>query len=363
MYTREVKQSVLVLLGTLFLFSLISLLVLSSVSPQSLWSQAIAFLIGGVVLYMSARLPFSAWKKLAIPLLLSVIFLFLLTFILGKTTKGSTRWISLGIGQFQPSQFGKPIYALALTVLAGASLKKPRKIMKFLGYALVPAGLVFFQPDLGTAVIYITIAGAVILASDMPVQYLLGLLVVCVVLGTLSWFVVLRDYQRQRIYSFVHPDQNALHAGYNARQAMIAVGSGKIFGRGLGHGIQSGLKFLPEKHTDFFFSSISEELGLIGGGIVLVLYGMLFSVLHRIMHTARDPVSKIFMFALISGLFAQTAINIGMNIGLLPITGITLPLLSFGGSSVVSTCLFLGIASSAAKTAKPGSVVEFRSFL
>ncbi len=167
-----------------------------------------------------------------------------------------------------------------------------------------------------------------------------------------AWQYVLQDYQHKRIEVFLNPDKDPKGKGYNVRQAIIAVGSGEMFGRGLGRGLQSQLKFLPERQTDFIFASASEEIGFIGVSVLLGLYYLLFRRLLRIMKYARDDLAMYITGGVLFLFLAQVIINIGMNIGLLPVTGIPLPFLTYGGSSLLVTCIALGIVQNVARQSK-----------
>lgn len=267
----------------------------------------------------------------------------ILTLFLGKVSKGAIRWLPIGPVHIQLSELAKPV--LALTVAAWCSMKGRQKRYEIIGPALLGGlmvGLVFLQPDLGSAMCLAIISIAAVYFSASSLRSLLPWVGAMLVLGLIVWQFFLYGYQKQRIYSFISPKEHTA-SSYNAEQALIAVGSGKLEGRGIGHGVQSNLKFLPEFHTDFFFAALAEELGFVGVGVVLLLYGALFLLLSKGFH-ATSPVVRFYSYAYFAGLFFQTIVHIGMNTGLFPVTGIPLPLLSSGGSSFVSTALGLGIA-------------------
>lgn len=306
-------------------------------------------------------IPFSIWKGLSIPLFVLVCVALIMTLVLGKTTKGSTRWISLGSAQFQPSQLAKPL--LALYVCALLVKRKQSKKLARITLGILPVLLVFAQPDLGTALVLTSVFALSLYFSHVPIKILLGLLVFGLVIGAISWSFILRDYQKQRILSFVSPTEDVLGRDYHANQSVIAIGSGKIFGRGLGHGTESSLRFLPERQTDFMFASYAEELGLVGVVLLLFLYMFLFAILLWMGKKIIDPTGKAFTLTMIGTLFVQTGMNIGMNLGLLPITGITLPLMSLGGSSIISILFTFGLIASAYRANPRRHLVEIRSFV
>jgi len=215
----------------------------------------------------------------------------------------------------------------------------------------LPIFLIFRQPDLGTTLVILAVWLGMILAQGLELKFLLSLLILSAVGLPFSW-LFLKDYQKLRILTFLNPESDPLGAGYNLIQAMIAVGAGGIFGRGLGRGTQSQLAFLPEARTDFIFASLAEELGLFGSLILLLLF--LFLSL-RILKAAREAPDD-FGYYLCAGVFSlltfQVFVNVGVNIGILPITGITLPLVSQGGSSVLAVMTCLGLVESVARARK-----------
>ncbi|MBI5614414.1 rod shape-determining protein RodA, partial [Candidatus Gottesmanbacteria bacterium] len=259
--------------------------------------------------------------------------------------RGASRWISIGGTQIlQPSELSKPLFLLAFAWLIE---KFPPRQIRFLPlhvlFFLVPFLLVYTQPDLGTSIVYVLMWFAMMIAGGLSLFFV-------ALFGLGAFFLIpivfslLKDYQRTRIFTFLDPALDPKGAGYNAIQAMIAVGSGQFFGRGLGRGTQSHLRFLPEFHTDFIFATLVEEFGFFGGFLLLVSYAVLF--VRIIIVTFSDASHSLFVFAYSFGLFSmllvQVFINVGMNMGLVPITGITLPLVSYGGSSVLSICMGFG---------------------
>jgi rod shape determining protein RodA len=219
-------------------------------------------------------------------------------------------------------------------------------------YAALPAALIFWEPDLGSALIVMAVWFGIMLISPLRKTYIVVFLVVALAFAGLAWEFVFHDYQRQRVEVFLNPDKDPRGQGYNVRQAIIAVGSGEALGRGLGRGIQSQLKFLPERQTDFIFASAAEEIGFIGSGVLLFLFYLLLRRLMRIMKYARDDLAMYITGGILFLFMAQVLVNIGMNIGLLPVTGIPLPFLTYGGSSLLVTCIALGIVQNVARQSK-----------
>ncbi len=267
----------------------------------------------------------------------------MLTF-LGPNVRGSTRWLEIMGFRLQPSEIVKPFLILCWTsFLIKYPPDKLRNVFKNIGLFLLPWILVFRQPDLGNAIVYFGIWLTAIILSGLPWKYIIGGGLIGIISLPLS-YNLLQHYQQLRLLIFFNPGLDPKGAGYNAIQAMIAVGSGSWFGRGFGRGTQSLLKFLPEFHTDFIFASFSEEFGFIGALLLIVLY---FVLLWQILKVASNLIANqrafIFTVSIFTLIFIQMVVNIGMNLGLMPITGITLPLMSLGGSSLISIWVGLGI--------------------
>lgn len=219
--------------------------------------------------------------------------------------------------------------------------------------------LIFKQPDLGNVLIYGFVMVMMILVTSIAWWKLLLVSGITLISQPLMWFV-LKDYQKARIESFINPQADPRGAGYNALQAIIAIGSGRLLGLGLGRGTQSHLLFLPEYHTDFVFASISEELGFLGSGIVIIFYLILLGRIIYISINTKNTFAKVFTLGIFAQIFGQVFINIGMNLGVMPITGITLPFLSYGGSSIISTFIGLGIVNNIAKSVKLQAPIEIK---
>lgn len=332
--------------------SVIGLLVINSLSKEYFQQQWLSLLVGLIFFFIFAQIDFIVWQKF-FWLIYFVINLFLLsTFIFGETVRGATRWIDLGLGKLQPSEIIKPFliifFATFLTVKKD-SLPEPIKSMdlkRVILYFLTlfpPFFLIFRQPDFGSAVIIGAVWFVLLLMSPLKLSWLI--LLITVALGSfLPVQYLLAPYQRQRLQTFINPQFDPLGVSYNVIQSIIAVGSGRLFGRGLGRGTQTYLQFLPENHTDFIFASLTEELGLFGAGLVIVLFVLL---LLRLLYLSQKQTffsaAQLSMLGLTMMIFLQMFVNIGMNLGLLPVAGITLPFLSYGGSSLVSNWLSLGI--------------------
>lgn len=331
-----------------FLLLSLGITVIYSSSPVLAYQQII-FGVAGFILYLLLRsFDYKSLAGLIKPAYFIALFLLVVTLILGIETRGSVRWIPIGPFNLQPSEFAKPVLILALALFWSKNLPSWRNIFKSFLILLPIAALIFRQPDLGTSLTVFFIWLIILFASQISLLKLLSIGMAVLLILPTSWFF-LQDYQKQRVESFLSPAQDPQGIGFQVIQSTIAVGSGGIFGRGIGRGTQSRLQFLPEFRTDFIFAFISEELGFVGTLILLTLYGVIFYYCLRILNRVGDRFGELIVIGVVGMMFFQIVINVGMNIGLLPITGITLPLLSYGGSSVVTTLLCLGLAASVSK--------------
>ena len=316
-------------------------IILTSIAPSLVVNQVVWYVAGLIVFLMLRRVhPDVLLKFWRIEYVLSVA---LLVFVLlGPEVRGSHRWIFIGGYQFQPSEIVKPF--ILVSVAAYLSSLKSCTFKAFLGATLlcaVPFTLIFEQPDLGNSIVYFFSFALMFAGSRFPKRYILIPAAIALIALPYGWHL-LEDYQKSRITTFLNPEFDIQGAGYNARQSLIAVGSGGLWGKGLGQGTQSKLQFLPEYHTDFIFASTVEQLGFVGGAVLLTVY---FILLNRITAIAvkGDEFSRLVATGIFAQLFVQIGVNIGMNLGLVPITGITLPLVSFGGSSIIATAMSLAI--------------------
>lgn len=313
--------------------------------------QAIALALGLLVYLLVANANYRLLRGYALVIYLMGNALLVSVLMFGSTIRGTTGWFSLGPISFQPVEPMKLVLAIALAAYMGARARRAfgvRELLETFAIMALPVALTLLQPDLGSASILIVIWGAVVLFAGLPKRYLAALAGVAAVLLLVGW-QFFAPYQKARIMTFVNPSADPLGQGYNVAQAVIAVGAGGWFGRGLGFGSQSQLKFLPESQTDFIFAVIAEELGFVG---VLLVLGLWFLILIRLLRQSRrapDTFASYVLVGLGASLLWQTSVHAGMNIGILPVTGLGLPLVSYGGSSLVFTWLMLGVVESVAR--------------
>lgn len=308
--------------------------------------QLIAAAVGGVLFWTMLRMRYQFLKGYSLVFYVATLFFLGAVLFLGKTNRGTTGWFELGIFSFQPVEYAK--FALVV-ILAQYLSRRGGQALRFRDilitglYTAIPVVLVLFQPDFGSAFLLCSLWGLMMLFGGLKRRHLLFFLCLIALVPVGIWKMPLAPYQRDRIETFLHPSSAPAGKGYNVHQALIAVGSGQLTGRGAGFGSQSQLKFLPESHTDFIFSVIAEELGFLGVSLVLVVFFVFFSRVLFFACTAVDPFARFLLFGSGSILFVQFVINVGMNIGLFPVTGITLPFVSYGGSSLVFSLLMVGI--------------------
>lgn len=336
------------------------MVMLGSVSPDRLPQQAIILSIGFFLLLYLSKQEDNVYKSFAMIGYLGSLIVLILTILFASTTRGTLSWLDVAGFRFQPSELTKPFLILSFAYILDRF--PPKSLINITINILtfvVPAILIMLQPDLGTTLVITAIWLAQIFISGIPWRYLgLGVLATLVLLPTV--YGNLHDYQVKRLTTFLDPFADPLGSGYNVIQSMIAVGSGGILGKGLGQGTQSHLRFLPERHTDFAFASIAEELGLLGSLAMLGVVGIFIFRLLHVVTQAESRQNRAILVGSLAYFTFQSLVNIGMNIGVAPVTGITLPLISYGGSSILSTAIVLGLSSSIISGAKHRRLLEIR---
>lgn len=327
----------------LYLFGILNLI---GVRINLVPSYIIFFIIGLICFFIIRHLQIQKhfFRQNATIFYWIFITFLILTYFFGSEIKGSKRWIDLYFFQLQTSEIFKVFFIVFLARII-SSVKYPidngRLFLKTFIYTIIPFILIFRQPDFGTSLIVLSIFFVTVLLSTAPKKQMIGFIMLIIALIPIIWFSM-KEYQQARILSFVNPAVDLSGASYNMTQAKIAIGSGTLFGKGLGMGKQSQLNFLPEFHTDFAYSSLVEQFGFVGGALVLFLYGFFFFLIfYRMAKLVNsDDVEERYRFFYLLGfatlIIVQTTVNIGMNLGLLPIAGITLPFISYGGSSLIT---------------------------
>ncbi len=308
--------------------------------------QSLYALAGLGLMLLVAALDYRFLETLQKPLYLLTIFFLLVVFILGQLTHGVRRW--LGAGAIQPSEVAKILVIITLAKYLAdheEDLHHFRYILFSLVFAGIPAVLIYLQPALGTAVVLAVVwLVMVLMAGVRPLH--LALLSILGALGAPLFWMSLKDYMRRRILTFLDPLGDPLGAGYNVNQARIAIGSGGWLGQGFTSGSQSQLHFLRVRHTDFIFSVMGEELGLVGALVLLVLFIVVLWRILRAASMARDTYGRLIACGVAAMLFFQTAVNISVNLGLMPTSGIPLPFISYGGSSLITFLVAEGLVQS-----------------
>lgn len=347
------------LIAPVFILVILSLTTLFSIDFSLFKSQFIFFIIGILAFLFFSQTNYKTVSLYSVPIYIISVVLLLIVLVVGIESRGSVRWLEFFGFRVQFSEILKPFLAISFSSYLSSKNNYSFKTLFLGSLFLIPIiFLVFLQPDLGNALIYFMVAVLSFIIFGFPFRFFfLGLIFMSLSFPIIWKF--LHDYQRQRILTFLNPN-DPLGLSYNAIQSVIAVGSGMFFGRGLGLGTQSGLRFLPERHTDFIFATLSEELGIIGAILIIVTFAFLLYKIFVIFLNQEDLFCKTFSIIAFSLILFQFFINAGMNIGILPIVGITLPFVSYGGSSLLSNFILLGILSAINRGRTRSNVLEIK---
>ncbi|KKS46770.1 hypothetical protein A3J20_06730 [Candidatus Gottesmanbacteria bacterium RIFCSPLOWO2_02_FULL_42_29] len=334
----------------------ISIFILASVGTNEFLAQSVFIIFGLLIYLIISTINYRIWSRFSVVFYLLTVFLLLILFFLPQI-RGVHRWIDFGLFLLQPSEILKPILIVVFAYLISKRDLSRTGNLFFINCLFLPILiLVFLQPDLGNTIVYAVFFLGMLLAGGISLSLVISGSILFTILTPAFW-TFLKSYQKQRILSFFNPAIDPAGSGYNAIQSMIAVGSGGLWGLGLGRGTQSKLFFLPEFQTDFIFATLVESLGFIGGIVLIFLYFFLLVRILSIVFSAEDQMGKLISIGIFLQIFIQVFINIGMNLGILPITGITLPLVSSGGSSIISTFLSLGILNAIGKSRRENELV------
>jgi rod shape determining protein RodA len=317
--------------------------------------QTVYALIGVALMLAVARVDYSRFRELRVGIYSAMIASICLVLVFGAAARGSRRWIELPYFRFQPSELAKVLLIVSLAAFVieyrrrGASW---RSTVRILAIGLVPAALVFLQPDLGTALVIGVITLAILFLSGVPWKHFaaIGGAVAAVaafalVLAPAAGMPLLQDYQQERLTSFLNPSEDPSDSSYQLNQSRIAIGAGERTGRG-DQASQTELNFLPEHHTDFIFAVIGERYGFLGAAFVLSLYALLVWRALRLLTLSKNLYGTLIAGGIAAMFVFQVFVNVGMNLGIMPVTGITLPLMSYGGSSVLVTFMAIGLLQS-----------------
>ncbi len=318
--------------------------------PVDARNQVAFAILGAALLVGTALTDYRLWAKYSRWLYGLMLLLLGWVAINGHSALGATRWINLGFFQFQPSELSKLIVIIVLAKFLADHYEEMNRIKNValsLVYVLIPAVLVLIQPDLGTAIVYAFIWTVMVLSSRVKLSHFAALFALAGAMVPVA-IKLMKPYQRARLATFLHPTADPLRGGYNVLQATIAVGSGQLRGRGLGAGTQSQLNFLPSQHTDFIFAVVGEKLGFIGGMLIIILFVLLLLRALAIAAKAQDRFGMLIAVGIATMLLVHVFINVGMNLGLLPVTGIPLPFVSYGGTSLIVGLIAIGLLESIA---------------
>ncbi|WIM04942.1 MAG: rod shape-determining protein RodA [Candidatus Nitricoxidivorans perseverans] len=320
----------------------VSLLALASASPERLGSQFVNIAVALAVMRVAAQVPPQRLMHLALPVYVFGVLLLIAVALFGDVSKGARRWLNLGFMRLQPSELMK----IAMPLMLAWYFQKRETWLRLKDHVvatlllLLPVALIARQPDLGTAVLVLAAGFYVIFLAGLPWKVIIGLTVSAIVAAPVAWGF-LHDYQRARILTLIDPEKDPLGKGFHIIQSTIAIGSGGILGKGWGRGTQSQLEFIPERHTDFIFAVLSEEFGLLGNLVLLAIYALLIGRGLMIAANAATLFTRLLAGAVTLIFFTYALVNMGMVSGLLPVVGVPLPFVSYGGTALVT--LFLGI--------------------
>jgi rod shape determining protein RodA len=337
-----------VLIGCIGLVTLYSAVTAETPTPQKVlfFKQMLWFAVGLFAMVAAFLFNYKILDRWAQPIYITCIFLLIAVLIFGKYVGGSRRWLILGPISFQPSELVKIAVILSLARYYSKDAKTRgytlRELVRPLMITLLPVILIGMQPDLGTAGLVVLIAGAMTVFVKIERRSFIYLVASGGVLVPLIWFF-LRAYQKKRILVFLDPDRDPLGAGYHIIQSKIAIGSGMLAGKGFLKGTQNALSFLPEEHTDFIFSVLAEEWGFLGSATLVLLFLILIFWGLTVAHGCREPFGTILAVGITAMIFWQAFINVGMSMGLMPVVGVPLPFISYGGSSVLITAISIGL--------------------
>ena len=348
----DVDRSLILIVAAIILlgFVVLSSATLSYGNRPFIIKQGVATLLGAAIACGLMLVDYRIWRSYY-PFLYGLSVLLLVATLLfghGDTTWGSKSWLAIGPINFQPAEFVKIFLVICFAFYLeahGDKINEPKELAKALVFAGFPVGLIMLQPDFGTAMVFLFFIAVMLFFSDLDWKYIFG----AIGAGFLSLPILyarLDDYQKDRILNFLKPDANTSGSGYQAYEGRIAIGDGRLFGRGLYKGPQTQFNFIPTKETDFIFPVLVEELGFLGGALLILLYALLFYRLLQLTKLAKDKGGQLMIFGFLSVLFIHIWENMGMTLGLMPVTGIPLPFISYGGTFQMVNLAMIGLCLS-----------------
>lgn len=329
------------------LLLMLAMVAMASASPERITAQLINLGVALAVMRVVAQIPPQRLMHLALPTYVIGVLLLVAVALFGDVAKGARRWLNLGFMRIQPSELMK----IAMPLMLAWYFQKHEAMLRWREYVIaavlliVPLGLILKQPDLGTSVLVFSSGFFVIFFAGLPWKVIFGFAAAGAAAAPFAWNL-LHDYQRQRILTLLDPEKDPLGKGFHIIQSTIAIGSGGILGKGWGQGTQAQLEFIPERHTDFIFAVYSEEFGLIGNLALLVLYALLIGRGLLIAANAATLFGRLLAGAITLIFFTYAFVNMGMVSGILPVVGVPLPFVSYGGTALVTLCLGIGILMS-----------------
>lgn len=353
-FFKKLDLGIIIFIIILTGIGIVSLYSFSRASGDFLYfqKQIIFLIIGGFLMTIMALFDYRILKNNSyLVLILYAISLISLVglFIFASPIRGVKSWYKIGDFSIDPAEFSKLVLIIILAKYFSyrhVELYKLRHIIFSGVYMIAPVALIYLQPNLGSALILIFIWFGILIVSGIRLRHFLILLLLAIIIFYLGWSFFLKDYQKERIISFLMPDYKPLEIGWNQRQAKIALGSGGWFGKGMSMGSQTQYGFLPEPKTDFIFAAIGEEFGFLAILATLILFFILFLKIIRVAFMADNNFSRLFALGLLVWIFSHFLVNIGSNIGIVPVIGLPLPFVSYGGSSLITMFLAIGILQS-----------------
>ncbi len=340
--------------AAIILLALCSLLIIFSAAPSLFWQQTVWFAIAFTIIFLFSKLNWRIivnYRWIIFGFYFFTVLLLLTTLFLAPVIRQSRSWLVLGSSQFQPSELAKVSLIILLSYFFAKrhiGIAHFRNIAISFLYAVIPAFIVFRQPDWGSALVLVGLWVGFLLVSGIRWRHLAIGVIILIIFAVLSWNFLLKDYQKERIVGFLQPSHDPLGVNYNVIQAKIAIGSSGFFGKGFRQGTQTQLKFLPESNSDFIFAAFTEEWGLVGGLMIVLLFMMVIMRIVKIGLKSENNFSKLICLSTAILFLLEFSLNVGSNLGFSPVVGVTFPFFSYGGSSLLTKALLISIIQNSA---------------